>query len=109
MYYIEYRGFARDPFEATRWFTCEQVNPQGWNMSKWCNKEFDEVRMKALVSLNEKEQASFYVQMQKIMDEEVPAVWIHNGLTAIAYKNHINLEGNVNPDGRVVVRELTAK
>jgi peptide/nickel transport system substrate-binding protein len=109
MYYIEYRGNARDPFDATRWFTCEQGGPKGWNMSKWCNKEFDEVRTKALGTLNEKEQASFYVQLQKIMDEEVPAVWIHNGLTAIAYKDNIDLEGRVNPDGRVAIGALTAK
>ena len=109
MYYIEYRGFAREPFEATRWFDCEQVNPKGWNMSKWCNKEFGELRMKALVSMDEKEQASFYIQMQKIMDEEVPAVWIHNGLTAIAYKENIDLEGKVNPDGRVSVEGVSAK
>ena len=109
MYYIEYRGFARDPFEATRWFGCEEVGPKGWNMSKWCSKEFDEIRKKALVTPDEKEQVSLYVQMQKIMDEEVPAAWIHNGLTAIAYKANINLEGTVNPDGRVVIRDLTAK
>ena len=109
MYYIEYRGFARDPFEATRWFGCEEVGPKGWNMSKWCNKEFDELRKKALVTPDEKDQVSLYVRMQKIMDEEIPAAWIHNGLTAIAYKANINLEGTVNPDGRVVVRELTAR
>jgi peptide/nickel transport system substrate-binding protein len=109
MYYIEYRGFARDPFEATRWFSCEEVHPKGWNMSKWCNKEFDELRKKALGTMDEKDQVSLYVRMQKIMDEEVPAVWIHNGLTAIAYKANINLDGKVNPDGRAVIGELTAR
>ena len=109
MYYIEYRGFARDPFEATRWFGCEEVGPKGWNMSKWCNKEFDDLRKKALGTMDEREQVSLYVRMQKIMDEDVPAVWVHNGLTAIAYKANIDMEGRVNPDGRVVIRELNAK
>jgi peptide/nickel transport system substrate-binding protein len=109
MYYIEYRGFARDPFEATRWFGCEEVGPKGWNMSKWCNKEFDELRKKALGTMDEKDQVSLYVRMQKIMDEEVPAAWIHNGLTAIAYKSNIVLDGKVNPDGRMVIGEVTAK
>ena len=78
-------------------------------MSKWCSKEFDDIRMKAITTTDAKEQESFYVQLQKIMVEEVPAVWIHNGLAAIAYKDHINLEGNVNPDGRVAIGALTAK
>ena len=78
-------------------------------MSKWCNKEFDDLRKKALGTMDEREQVSLYVRMQKIMDEDVPAAWVHNGLTAIAYKANINMEGKVNPDGRVVIRELTAK
>jgi hypothetical protein len=59
--------------------------------------------------MDEKEQASFYVQMQKIMDHDAWAVWIHNGLTSIAYKGNINLEGKVKPDGRVAIEALTAE
>lgn len=109
MYYLEYRGYARDPYEAALWWTCKEAAPAGWNMSKWCSKEFDQLMEKAKVSLNENEQIDLYIQMQKVMDEEVPAIWIHNGLTAIAYKKEIALEDAVDPDGRLVLRAIRMK
>lgn len=109
LYYMEYPGFARDPIEATRWFTCEQISPKGWNMAKWCNKEFDDLRMKALGTIDAQEQASSFVRMQKIMDEEVIAIWVHNGSIAIVHKDYIDLEGKVNPDGRCVLGAVSVK
>ena len=61
---------------------------------------------KSKTSLNEQEQLDLYVGMQKVMDKEVPAIWIHNGLTAIAYKQDIALEKAVDPDGRLVLRAI---
>lgn len=109
IYYLEYRGYARDPYEAALWWTCKEAAPAGWNMSKWCSKEFDQLMEKSKISLNEKEQIDCYIGMQKIMDEEVPAIWIHNGLTAIAYKKDIALEKAVDPDGRLVLRAIQMK
>ena len=109
MYYLEYRGYARDPYEAALWWTCKQAKPAGWNMSKWCSKDFDALMEKSKTSLNEQEQMDLYIGMQKVMDKEVPAIWIHNGLTAIAYKKGIALEKAVDPDGRLVLRAISAK
>jgi len=108
MYFMEY-PFAREPFEATRWFTCEQIFPGGWNMAKWCNKEFDELRRKAQGMIDKKKQASLYEGMQKIMDEDAIAIWVHNGVIAIGYKDYIDLEGKVRPDGRLDLGALGVK
>ena len=109
MYYLEYRGFARDPYEAALWWTCKEAAPAGWNMSKWCSTEFDQLMEKSKTSLDEQEQLDLYIEMQKVMDKEVPAIWIHNGLTAIAYKKDIALEEAVDPDGRLVLRAIGMK
>jgi peptide/nickel transport system substrate-binding protein len=108
MYYIEMTGYAKDPFEASRWFICQQAKPKGWNLSKWCNNEFDELRNKANSFFDPEKRIPLFVKMQKIMDKESPHIWVHHGLTAIGYRDYIDL-GKVNPDGRLTLSTAKRK
>jgi peptide/nickel transport system substrate-binding protein len=78
-HYFTY-SLTLDPGYWFEWFTCDQVGK--WNYWKWCNEEFSELSEKASKIMDREERAEMYVEMQKIIDEEVPAVSITNGANA---------------------------
>ena len=66
-----------DPSWATMWFTCAQVGI--WNWERWCNKEYDELHAKALVTTDDKEREELYIKMQQIWDADAKAIFITHG------------------------------
>jgi dipeptide transport system substrate-binding protein len=51
---------------------CAAARPGGQNLSKWCNKEFDERLNKAKKLTDEKARTKLYEEMQAIEREEAP-------------------------------------
>ena len=76
-----------DPSWATAWFTCAQI--PGWNYLRWCNKEYDELHAKGLVTIDEKEREKIYIRMQQIWDEACHSIWISHGIMCYAYSPKI--------------------
>jgi peptide/nickel transport system substrate-binding protein len=63
-----------DPTWAAQWFTCNQFDV--WNWMYMCNKQFDKLNAQALAERNRTRRGQIYVQMQKLWDEAVGAVWL---------------------------------
>lgn len=82
MFYSSFSTQA-DPSWSTVWFTCDQVGV--WNYMSWCNEEYDELNSEGLVEQDPEKRTEIYVQMQEIMDEEVPAVWVMYRTKAYVY------------------------
>jgi dipeptide transport system substrate-binding protein len=51
---------------------CEAARPGGQNLSKWCDKAFDERLQKARAIADTKERTKLYQEMQQIEADEVP-------------------------------------
>ncbi len=51
---------------------CAGARPGGQNLTKWCNKEFDDRLNKAKTLANQAERAKLYMEMQVIEKEEAP-------------------------------------
>jgi dipeptide transport system substrate-binding protein len=51
---------------------CEAARPGGQNLSKWCNKEFDERLVKARTLADVKERTKLYQEMQVIENQDAP-------------------------------------
>ncbi len=51
---------------------CEAARPGGQNLSKWCNKEFDERLVKARTLPDVKERTKLYAEMQGIEHDDAP-------------------------------------
>ncbi|WP_284617354.1 ABC transporter substrate-binding protein [Aquabacterium humicola] len=51
---------------------CEAARPGGQNLSKWCDKAFDERLQKARAIADTKERTRLYQEMQQIEADEVP-------------------------------------
>jgi peptide/nickel transport system substrate-binding protein len=94
-----------DPIWFTEWFVCDQVGE--WNWMNWCNTEYDQLNQDAIVELDEAKRADMYVQMQKLMDEDVIAVWVTNPTYFLAVKKGI--VPSVMPTGRFLAWNFTSK
>jgi dipeptide transport system substrate-binding protein len=51
---------------------CEAARPGGQNLSKWCNKDFDERLVKARTLPDVKERTKLYAEMQVIENQDAP-------------------------------------
>lgn len=76
MHYYSF-SLTLDPDYWMIWFSCDQVG--NWNFPQWCNERFDELQQEGATTLDRDRREEIYVEMQQIMDEEVPVVWITNG------------------------------
>jgi len=72
-----------DPSWATVWFTCDQVGI--WNAMRWCNKQYDDLHKKGMVTTDDKEREKIYIQMQQIWDQECICLWITHGIMTYGY------------------------
>lgn len=59
---------------------CDAARPGGGNVSKWCNKEFDELVKRAATISNQAERAELYKQAQVIMHKDAPFVFIAHSI-----------------------------
>ncbi len=76
MQYTSYTAIL-DPGYWVEWFTTDQIGK--WNFWKWSNERYDELYKKGEVTMDSQKRAKIYIEMQKLMDKDVTAVWISNG------------------------------
>lgn len=86
MHYYQYSG-TPDPGYWFEWFTCGQVG--GWNYWEWCNEKYDELHKKASTIVDREERGQLYIEMQEIIAEEVPAIFVTNGVIVRVTKKSI--------------------
>lgn len=89
-----------DPAWAAMWFTCEQIGV--WNWQRWCDKDWDALYQKGLVTLDEQERSQVYIDMEKIWDSEAHAIWITHGV--LAYAHNPAIAPAVSPHGEPQVQ-----
>jgi len=72
-------GWTGDNGDPDNFFivnSCEAARPGGQNISKWCNKEFDERLAKAKTLPDRAQRAKLYAEMQQIEHDEAPQLTI---------------------------------
>jgi peptide/nickel transport system substrate-binding protein len=84
-----------DPYEATQWFTSDQVGV--WNWERWTSEEFDRLYDEGIAETDEAKRDDIYVRMQEIMEETGAYVWINHDPSA--YVHRADLEISVAPSG----------
>lgn len=102
--YLNFVNF-KDPGLVTYYFTCEQV--EQWNWSYWCNEEFDALHNAALYEMDQAKREAIYLEMQKIVDEEVPMVFVGN--ITMNYVSVADINPVFQPQGRILPYMATAK
>jgi peptide/nickel transport system substrate-binding protein len=95
-FYVSFFATTVDPGYATQWFTCGQA----WNLSQWCNPEYDELVKQAESEMDSRKRADLYVKAQKIIDKDCWAIWLTNGVRAIVANKRVNT-GKIFPNGRL--------
>lgn len=95
-FHISYFATTVDPGYATSWFICDEA----WNLSKWCNPEYDALWKQADAELDSEKRAEEYVQMQKIIDQDAWAIWLTNDVEVLAMQKYV-VPGELFPNGRL--------
>jgi peptide/nickel transport system substrate-binding protein len=103
-FHISFFATTVDPGYATEWFQCEQT----WNLSKWCNPTYDELWQKGASEMDTQKRADIYTEMQKIIDQDIWAIWLTNDVKAVT--TQIDLDpGEIFPNGRVAPWQMEWK
>jgi dipeptide transport system substrate-binding protein len=68
---------------------CSGARAGGQNITKWCNKEFDELLVKARGLSNIAERTKLYEQMQAIMKEEAPDLTLAHSVVYEAMRKEV--------------------
>lgn len=87
MHYYSF-SLSLDPGYWMTWFTCDQVGK--WNLWQWCNEEFDQLKAEGDTTISRERRAEIYVQMQQLIEEEVPAISVTNGASAIVSRPDVD-------------------
>ncbi len=95
-FHISFFATTVDPGYATSWFICEEK----WNLSKWCNPEYDALWKQADAEMDPPKRADLYVQMQKIIDQDAWAIWLTYDVVATAMQKYVE-PGELYPNGRL--------
>ncbi len=69
---------------------CAAARPGGQNLSKWCNKEFDDRLNKAKTLADPKARAKLYEEMQVIEHEEAPVFKIAHSVVHVAMRKEVS-------------------
>jgi peptide/nickel transport system substrate-binding protein len=97
-------GTTVDPYEATQWFTSEQVGI--WNWERWKSEEYDRLYKEGAVEADTAKRNEIYLRMQEIMEDTGAYVWINHEPETFVHRSDIKI--SVMPSGEMVVREFTA-
>jgi peptide/nickel transport system substrate-binding protein len=95
-FHISFFATTVDPGYATEWFQCGQK----WNLSKWCNPQYDALWKQADAEMDPQKRAALYVQMQEIIDQDAWAIWLTNDVVATAMQKYVD-PGQIFPNGRL--------
>jgi peptide/nickel transport system substrate-binding protein len=93
-----YTGFTSnpDPHWSTVWFTCDMVGT--WNWMSWCNQEFSQFEEKSVRTTDEAERERICVDQQRVMDDDVSALWV--AWPTLYYAADKSIKPSLRPDGR---------
>jgi len=95
-FHISFFATSVDPGYAAQWFTCGQK----WNLSQWCNPEYDALGKEADAEMDPQKRADLYVEMQKLIDEDCWAIWLTYGVRGVALREGVQA-GKLFPNGRL--------
>ena len=95
-FHISFFATTVDPGYAAQWFTCGQK----WNLSQWCNPEYDALAKEADAEMDPQKRAELYVEMQKLIDEDCWAIWLTYGVRGVALRKGVQA-GKLFPNGRL--------
>ena len=68
---------------------CSGARAGGQNITKWCNKEYDDLLIKARSLANQAERAKIYEQMQVIAKEEAPDLTLAHSIVYEAMRKEV--------------------
>jgi peptide/nickel transport system substrate-binding protein len=90
-------GGAPDPYYQFEWFTCSQLGV--WNYASWCNTQYTSLEGQMATEADNAKRGQIAVEMQKLMDEDVPYVWISTQVVYAASKSSVKavFDANGNP------------
>lgn len=93
-----YTGFTSnpDPHWTTVWFTCDMVGT--WNWMSWCNERFTALEEESVRATDPVRRQELCVEQQRMMDEDVPVVWVAWPTAYAASTSAI--KPSLRPDGR---------
>src|SRR5690606_25505754 len=89
-------NYATEPWAVYPINGCDQAAPQGGNLPRFCNEEFDALMKQANATPDEQERLELYRQAARIENEAVPYIWLYNPDSIWAYNTR--LEGFI-PSG----------
>lgn len=95
-------GTTVDPYEATQWFTKDQVGV--WNWERWTNEEYDRLYKEGQVEIDEAKRAAIYLRMQEIMEDTGAYVWMNHEPETFVHKADMTV--TVMPSGEMIWREF---
>ena len=78
---------------------CDAARPGGQNLSKWCNKDFDDKLKKARTLTDKAERTKIYEEMQVIMKDEAPIMTIAHSVVFAASTANVE-DFRLSPFGR---------
>ncbi|HEX5506738.1 MAG TPA: ABC transporter substrate-binding protein [Thermomicrobiales bacterium] len=86
-------SWGTDPDQTTMWATSAQEG--GFNMNKYSNKEVDKLLEEGLSELDQAKRKQIYVQMQNIIEEDIPNNILFFPQTTVAVNKRVH---NLNPN-----------
>ena len=86
---LGWTGDNGDPDNFFFLHSCEAARPGGQNLSKWCNKSFDERLEKARTIADVKERSKLYHEMQVIEHEDAPDFKIAHSVVYEAMRKEV--------------------
>jgi peptide/nickel transport system substrate-binding protein len=95
-------GTTPDPYEATQWFTSDQVGI--WNWERWTSEEFDSLYEEGIQETDPEKRHEIYVRMQEIMEETGAYVWINHEPEAFVHASDVVV--NAAPSGELNYRRF---
>jgi peptide/nickel transport system substrate-binding protein len=95
-------GTTPDPYEATQWFTSDQVGV--WNWERWTSEEYDRLYQEGIRETDPARREEIYLQMQDIMEETGAYVWINHEPEAFVHSADVVV--NAAPSGELNYRRF---
>ncbi|WP_193369700.1 ABC transporter substrate-binding protein [Pelagibius marinus] len=95
-------GTTPDPYEASQWFTSNQVGV--WNWERWTDEEFDRLYEEGINETDPQARHDIYVRMQEIMDNTGAYVWINHEPEAFVHSSGVTV--NAAPSGELNYRRF---
>ncbi len=94
--YLSFFGATLEPGYNVRWFKTDE----SWNLSQWCNPEYDETVNMAETEMDFRKREDLYIKAQAIIDKDCLAIWLTHGNGIVVHQKEIDI-GKVYPNGEL--------